>query len=526
MTVAALRKEVKQLQVETDREASPVDWSALWTPRSDPQRLALDSPADEVYYGGSAGGGKTDTLIGTALTQHRRSVIFRREYAQHAAIIDRVNEVVEPIADRVAYNGSDRRWRLPEGRVLELGAAQHEDSVRKWRGRPHDFKGFDELPEFTESQYLFFSGWARSAIPGQRVRTLGAGNPPSDADGEWVIQRWGPWLDPQHADPAAPGELRWFVRIDGKDTEVEDAEPFEHHGEVLYPRSRTFIPARLTDNPFLSADPSYRATLQALPEPLRSQLLYGDHTIGLEDHEWQVIPTAWVKAAQARWYDRRTPSPLVATGVDVAQGGRDATTLARRYADDWVAEIEEHPGVSVPDAAVNAEHVRRALTEGGYAYIDGDGIGASTYHLLRPELGHRVRAYLGSELTTVRDVTGVMEFANVRAAAYWRLRDLLDPSRYSTVALPPDRRVLADLTAPRWRPVGNKIALEKKAEIKSRLGRSPDWGDPIVMAFWEDPYAYAAEAVGKGLSYTRKTVPRYRSRHGPARRAVGGLLGR
>jgi hypothetical protein len=204
----ALASRVSRLEKTSAGLLAPADLAVLWTPQSAPQRAALESAADELYYGGAAGGGKTDLLIGAALTQHRHAVIFRREYAQHAAIIDRVNELIVPIAEQVAYNGTERRWRLPGGKILELGAAQHEDSVRKWRGRPHDGKLFDELPEFTEAQYLFFSGWARTTIPGQRVRIVGAGNPPTDTDGEWVIQRWGPWLDEQHPNPAPPGELR------------------------------------------------------------------------------------------------------------------------------------------------------------------------------------------------------------------------------------------------------------------------------------------------------------------------------
>src|SRR5687767_4128786 len=140
MTLVALRTEIDKLKKSSAGILVPADLGALWTPQSDPQLLALESEANEVYYGGAAGGGKTDLIIGAALTRHRRSVIFRREYAQHSAIIDRVNEVLEPIEDQVAYNGTDRRWRLPGGRSLELGAAQHEDSARKWRGRPHDGK--------------------------------------------------------------------------------------------------------------------------------------------------------------------------------------------------------------------------------------------------------------------------------------------------------------------------------------------------------------------------------------------------
>lgn len=253
----ALASCVSRLEKANAGILAPADLGALWTPRSAPQRMALESEADEVYYGGAAGGGKTDLLIGAAITRHRRSMIFRREYAQHSAIIDRVSEVLARIAEQVSYNGTERRWRLPGSRFLELGAAQHEDSVRKWRGRPHDGKFFDELPEFTEAQYLFFGGWARTTVPGHRVRRIEAGNPPTDTDGEWVIHRWGPWLDEQHPNPALPGELRWFVRIDGKDTEVEGPEPFEWQGETLYPQSRTFIPAKL---PIMSSSHATRPT--------------------------------------------------------------------------------------------------------------------------------------------------------------------------------------------------------------------------------------------------------------------------
>jgi hypothetical protein len=56
---------------------------------------------------------------------------------------------------------------------------------------------------------------------------------------------------------------------------VTDGAPFDHDGEEIRPRSRTFIPARLEDNPHL-ATRIMRSMLQSLPEPLRSQLLYGN----------------------------------------------------------------------------------------------------------------------------------------------------------------------------------------------------------------------------------------------------------
>jgi len=153
------------------------------------------------------------------------------------------------------------------------------------------------------------------------------------------------------------------------------------------------------------------------------------------------------------------------------RGGRDTATLARRYG-SWVAEPEQIPGSEVPDAGVNARHVTRALVEGGYAVIDVDGLGGATYHLLKPSLGMRVRPFAGSAPTDFRDRAGVMQFANTRAAAYWHLRDLLDPTSGRMIAVPPGRQVLA----------------------KKRLGRSPDVGDAIVMAFWDDTSALIAEA--------------------------------
>src|SRR5262249_58022080 len=85
-----------------------------------------------------------------------------------------------------------------------------------------------------------------------------------------------------HPRPAKPGEIRWYAMVDGREVEREDGQEFIHKGETIRPKSRTFIPARLLDNPYLMAT-GYGATLQALPEPLRSQLLYGDFSIGRPD---------------------------------------------------------------------------------------------------------------------------------------------------------------------------------------------------------------------------------------------------
>src|SRR5207302_710316 len=129
----------------------------------------------------------------------------------------------------------------------------------------------------------------------------------------------------------------------------------KHKGELIKPLSRTFIPSRVTDNPHL-AGTSYMATLQALPEPLRSQMLYGDFKAGLGDDPWQVIPTAWVDAAQARWKLLEPRPPMDSMGVDVARGGKDHTILARRHA-NWFDKAIDFPGKDTPDGPTVAGQV-------------------------------------------------------------------------------------------------------------------------------------------------------------------------
>jgi hypothetical protein len=147
--------------------------AGLWSPIPEsPQVEALASLADELYYGGAAGGGKTDLLIGVALTQHRKAVIFRRTYPE---LDDAQERLLEIVAGQGQFNRSSRSWAAQGGRRITFGAIQLDRDKDKWRGRAHDLKAFDEVGTFTESMYLFLSGWNRSTYPGQRCRIIAAG---------------------------------------------------------------------------------------------------------------------------------------------------------------------------------------------------------------------------------------------------------------------------------------------------------------------------------------------------------------
>ncbi|MBP4313891.1 terminase, partial [Acinetobacter baumannii] len=284
----------------------------IWFPLEGPQMAAYLSQADVIGYGGAAGGGKTDLIVGSFLTVHKRSLVVRREKAQTDGIVQRCEEI---LGHKNGYNSQKSFWNLGNGRLIEFGGLDNLGDEKRWQGRAHDFKALDEATEIRESQARFVMGWNRSSDPTIKSKCLMTFNPPTTAEGRWVIDYFAPWIKKGHPNPAKPGELRWFAMVKGKEQEVESNKPFvliddqivydfdpkdykpEH---IIKPKSRTFIPARVTDNKYYM-ETGYMSTLQALPEPLRSQMLYGDFGAGIEDDPWQVIPTEWVEAAQARW---------------------------------------------------------------------------------------------------------------------------------------------------------------------------------------------------------------------------------
>lgn len=453
---------------------------AQWMPQSVQQWQAILSRADETFYGGAAGGGKTDLVLGMAIEMHQHSAIFRRVYPNLTEIIRRAREI---IGEQAQENKADRIWTWPDGRTLEFGAVQYEEDKSKWQGRPHDLKAFDELPEFTKSQYQFICGWNRTTDPGQRVRVVATGNPPMDESGSWIIQYWGAWLDKHHPNPAKPGELRWYATIDGEEREFLTGDPIQHSGETIYPRSRTFIPAKLEDNPYYSQDSRYRSVLQSLPEPLRSMLLYGNFQASAPADPWQVIPTEWVLEAQRRWREREKPNvPLTAAGIDPARGGQDNQSLSRRY-DNWFAPLVFWPGAVVKDGPIGAELVRTALAgeEPGAVNIDVIGIGSSEYDSLKV-MYPIVNPINVSEASDYRDRSGKLKMRNKRAELYWRFRDALDPVLGDDIALPPGNEIVADLCAAHYTSTTAGVQIESKEDIKKRIGRSPDKGESILLA--------------------------------------------
>jgi hypothetical protein len=470
---------------------------AWWLPQSGPQLTAYLSDADVIGYGGAAGGGKTDLAIGKALTQHRKAIVFRRNGTELTAVRDRLLDI---LGTDDGYSGRDGIWRPPavKGLQIEFGSVPNLGDENKYRGRPHDLKVFEEATEMLEAQVRFLLTWLRSTVKGQRCQALLTFNPPTTSEGRWILEYFGPWLDDKHPAPAMPGELRWFAMIDGKELEVPSGEPFMHNGERIKPMSRTFIPSRVSDNQYL-ASTNYMATLQALPEPLRSQMLYGDFKAGMGDDPWQLCPTAWVDAAMARWKPRDQKPPMDSMGVDVARGGKDNTLLARRHA-NWYDEPLAYPGKETPDGPTVAGLVMVNLRDRAPIHIDVIGVGASPYDFLRSN-GMQIIGVQVSEKAVAHDRSGLLKFSNLRSQLYWQFREHLDPANNEAPALPPDPRLRADLLAVRWEARGKVIHVEDRDSLIKRIGRSADWASAYIMARMDTPRVADYTALRKGTHH-------------------------
>ena len=460
-----------------------------WVPNPGPQTEAYYSEADVLLYGGEPGGGKTQLIIGWALNCSESALIMRRQYTDLDAITD---EAIKINGTRDGFNGKAPPVLRHAGGRIDFGAAARPGDEQSWMGRPHDFFAPDEATQFTKKQIRFLRGWVRTTTAGQRCRTILPTNPPLTADGAWVVEMFAPWLDPKYPYPARQGELRWVV-TDEEDNDIWVDGPGTYEiagGKRREAESRTYIHAALQDNPQL-AGTDYQKRLDSMPAEIR-RILLGGFQESFRDDQFQVIPTEWVRAAMQRWRPQPPPRiPMVAIACDPAAGGQAKSTLAWRH-DWWYGELLAVPGVKTPLGRDVAGLIVANRRDNALVVIDmGGGYGGAVYECLIDNIEEReIVRYLGSESSVQRSVDGKLAFVNKRAEAHWRFREALDPSQPngSPLALPDDPELLADLTAPTFQmtPAGIKVLPKSSPtgdSVMARLGRSPDRGDAVVMAW-------------------------------------------
>ena len=253
----------------------------VWMPQ--PKQIEfLKRPEYEAFYGGAAGGGKSDSLLMEALRQvhipHYRGLIIRKTYPELSELISKSMKYYAAAFPGAKYNDSKHVWTFPSGAQIFFGSLHRSADKIKYQGKAFDFIGFDELTHFTWDEYSYLFSRNRPSGPGTRVYMRATGNPGGIGHG-WVKNRF--------ITAAPPGTTVW------EETEVEGAD-----GEkITIRRDRIFIPATVFDNKrLLDNDPNYLGNLAMMGEADRRALLYGDWDSfsGQVFSEWRDNPDGYV----------------------------------------------------------------------------------------------------------------------------------------------------------------------------------------------------------------------------------------
>lgn len=224
-----------RVPIKTSRYWPQRDWN-----RSIKQAAFLALPHKEALYGGAAGGGKSDALLMGAAQYVEvpgyAALLLRRTYPDLAQPDGLIPRSLEWWAGTGAkWNDNDHRWTFPSGATVTFGHLQHENDKLRYQGAAYQYIGFDELTQFTATQYKYlFSRLRRREGANVPLRMRAASNPGGPGH-DWVKERF----------------------ITAPDV------------------GRIFIPARLADNPGLDHE-AYVESLAELDHHTRRQLLEGD----------------------------------------------------------------------------------------------------------------------------------------------------------------------------------------------------------------------------------------------------------
>lgn len=251
----------------------------------------------EVFYGGAAGGGKSSALLMAALeyvdVPNYAALLIRRTYtdlSKPGALIPRSHEW---LSGKAHYAEQTKTWTFPSGATLSFGHLEAENDKYKYQSSEFQFIGFDELSQFTETQYTYLFSRLRRLKNSNIPIRMRAGSNPGGIGGYWLKRRFIP---------------ENFV----PDMAIEDKvwEKIEIDEETGKPITRFFVPARLDDNPHLDKE-EYEESLRELDPITRAQLRRGDWQISIRGdvlHNWDenMIVISWSQFA-AVFGERKIP---------------------------------------------------------------------------------------------------------------------------------------------------------------------------------------------------------------------------
>ena len=234
------------VQEHLDRTGSHV----AFMPNEGPQTDFLAAPEKDVLYGGAAGGGKSFAMLIDPLRychkKAHRALILRRTMPELRELIDKSREIYPKAFDGAKFKEVEKVWYFPSGAKVEFGFLEKESDVYRYQGQAYSWIGFDEITHLpTEFGWNYLASRLRTTDPEIETYLRCTANP-GGSGASWVKKRY----------VEAAEENTTFVGSDGL--------------------TRKFIPAKLSDNPFLAEDGKYETMLKSLPATQRKQLLEGN----------------------------------------------------------------------------------------------------------------------------------------------------------------------------------------------------------------------------------------------------------
>ena len=221
--------------------------------------------------------------------------------------------------------------------------------------------------------------------------------------------------------------------------------------------------------------------------------------------EFSVIPLGWIYQAQERWVQWDEAGRPVSSdwrriiGADIARYGNDKTCFAERIGDAFLTPRIMPRTDTMGTASLLGRELNRE--RGDIAVVDTNGVGAGVYDAIK-KANHAALGVNVGNRTSMKDTSGQIEFYNVRAAVYWKMREALDPARSPTIMLPPDDDLASDLSTPHWKTMpGGKIVIESKDDIRKRLNRSPDRGDAVCLALWASGAGFSLDPSDSAFAW-------------------------
>lgn len=279
MDIKSAVKRIMTRRAIIDGIAFQTDYSFIKQQPTARQQVFLDlNDKEEVFYGGAASGGKSSALLMAALeyvhVPDYAALLLRKTYvdlSRPGALMDRA---MSWLSDSGAHWSDQKKtWTFASGATLTFGYLESENDKYQYQSSEFQFIGFDELSQFTETQYTYlFSRLRKTKNMPVPLRMRAGSNPPAEPIGMWVKDRF----IPDDFTPARAHEDRVW----------EKAFVDEEEGT---PGVRYFVPARMDDNPHVDQE-SYEKSLSQLDPVARAQLRRGDWQISAKGdilHNWE-----------------------------------------------------------------------------------------------------------------------------------------------------------------------------------------------------------------------------------------------